>query len=180
MSSSLIHPDDEADWALATSLAWHERRASLGLRIAVAESLTVGRVQTELGRWSGASAYFAGGLTTYDIESKVRLLGVEPTHAGEVNAVSSRVAEEMAGGVARLFGARIGLSTTGYAEPDPARGVLEPYAWVAMSRDGCVWVERVAGPGLTRWQMQVRVASLALRLLLAEAGRPALPVTSSE
>ena len=67
----------------------------------------------KLGRRSGASGYFVGGLTCYATEAKVRLLGVDAAHAAEVNAVSERVAGEMVRGAARLFGASIGLGTTG-------------------------------------------------------------------
>lgn len=134
-------------------------------KVAVAESLTVGRVQADLGRWSGASGYFAGGLTAYATEAKVRLLGVDAAHATEVNAVSERVAAEMALGAARHFDCEIGLATTGYAEPDGARGVAEPFAWVAVARGGEVRTERVEGAGLERVAMQARAAAGVLRLL---------------
>lgn len=135
------------------------------VKVAAAESLTVGRVQAELGRWSGSSGYFAGGVTAYEIAAKVKLLGVHAAHAAEVNAVSARVAEEMAWGVAKLFDAEIGVATTGYAEPDPARGVADPFAWVAVARGGEVRAARVDGLGLDRVGMQARAAAEALRLL---------------
>lgn len=162
-------------WTEPESRALHERLLALGARVAAAESLTGGRVQTELTRRSGASAYFVGGLTAYAIAAKARLLGVDAAHAEEVNAVSERVAAEMARGAARLFGASIGVATTGYAEPDPARGVPEPFAWVAVA-----WgeepprVERVEGAGLGREAMQAQVAAAALRLLARRAADAAL------
>jgi nicotinamide-nucleotide amidase len=152
-------------WSETEGRALHERLLAAGLKVAVAESLTVGRVQAELGRVSGASAYFAGGVTTYAMEAKVRLLGVDAAHAVEVNAVSARVAEEMARGATKLFGTEIGVATTGYAEPDPTRGVAEPFAWVAAARGGEVRVSRVDGAGLGRKAMQARAAAAALRLL---------------
>lgn len=166
MQNLAIHPEDEAAWAEATNLHSHEVRATLGRRIAVAESLTIGRVQTELGRWSGASKYFAGGLTAYNLRTKIQLLGVDAAHGHEVNAVSARVAEEMASGVARLFDTQIGVSTTGYADPDFARSIPQPYAWVAISDGGRVRAQRVKGDGLSRGQMQTRAALAALQLLL--------------
>ena len=135
------------------------------MTVAAAESLTVGRVQAELGRWSGSSGYFAGGVTAYEIAAKVKLLGVDAGHAGAVNAVSARVAEEMARGAASLFGCEIGVATTGYAEPDASRGVAEPLAWVAVARGAHVRSARVDGAGLGRGAMQARAATAALRLL---------------
>lgn len=159
--------DKEKDlWGEAEGRALHARLLELGLKVAAAESLTVGRVQTELGRWSGASGYFAGGLTCYTIEAKARLLGVDQAHAVDVNAVSAQVATEMARGAAKLFGAKVGVATTGYAEPDPARGVHEPYAWVAVARGAeAPRAQRVEGAGLRREAMQARVAAAALQLL---------------
>ena len=51
---------DRTEWSEAEGRALHARLLALGVKVAAAESLTVGRVQAELGRWSGASSYFAG------------------------------------------------------------------------------------------------------------------------
>ena len=157
----------EGDWSEAEGRALHARLLALGVKVAAAESLTVGRVQTELGRWSGASGYFAGGVTAYELAAKVRLLGVDEAHAEAVNAVSAQVAEEMARGAARLFGAEIGVATTGYAERDPTRGVAEPFAWVAVAwnAEEETSTVRVDGAGLGREAMQARATAAVLRLL---------------
>ncbi len=154
------------EWPEAEGRALHQRLLAGGVKVAAAESLTVGRVQAELGRRSGASGYFAGGATCYTIEAKVKLLGVDAAHAAEVDAVSERVALEMARGAARLFGAEIGVATTGYAEADPERGVAAPFAWVALvCGSGEPATRRVEGAGLGREAMQTRAAAAALRLL---------------
>jgi nicotinamide-nucleotide amidase len=140
------------------------------LTLAVAESLTSGRVQAAVGAASGASNYFLGGLTVYSIDQKVRLLHVDRHHAEGVNAVSARVAEEMARGVAQLFGSDYSISTTGYAEPHPEAGVREPFAHVAIwkrTSDGgaLIFTDVVKGPELSRTQMQQRVAEFVLQRL---------------
>lgn len=104
-----------------------------GLTIAVAESLTGGLVQAALTSESGASHFFEGGITAYNIHQKVTHLGVDGTHAQQVNCVSMHVACQMAEGVRKMFGADIGVATTGYAEPSPENGVSEPYAELAIS-----------------------------------------------
>lgn len=162
--------EENAGWSEAEGRALHARLLALGVKVAAAESLTVGRVQAELGRWSGASGYFAGGATVYAIEAKVRLFGVDEVHAAAVNAVSARVAAEMARGAAKVFGAEVGVATTGYAEPDASCGVAAPFAWVAVA-----WgaeeplTRRVEGPGLDRAAMQARATTAALRLLAERA-----------
>lgn len=162
--------DIGTEWSDEEIGALHARLRALGRKVAVAESLTVGRVQAALGRMSGASGYFVGGMTCYVTEAKVRLLGVDAAHAAEVNAVSARVAEEMARGAAKVFGCEIGVAATGYAEPDAARGVAEPFAWVAVARGDAVRVARVEGAGLGRQAMQARAAAAALRLLAETVG----------
>jgi len=91
---------------------------SCTLKIAAAESLTAGRVQTFLGMHSGSSEFFAGGITAYSLQSKVSCLGVDYDHAEGVNCVSERVASEMAVGGGAIFCADVVLATTGYAERD--------------------------------------------------------------
>lgn len=103
------------------------------LTLAVAESLTCGNVQAHIGRVSGASEFFLGGVTAYTLDQKVRHLGVDRDSAAAVNCVSAEVAEQMARGAAGLFGADIALATTGYAEASTEQGVDIPFAWWALA-----------------------------------------------
>jgi nicotinamide-nucleotide amidase len=103
------------------------------ITIAAAESLTAGRIQSRLSAVSGASAFFLGGITAYSIEQKVTHLGVNRAAAAAVNSVSAEVAEQMARGVCVLFGADLGVATTGYAEPFEAENITEPFAWWAIA-----------------------------------------------
>ena len=102
------------------------------LTLAVAESLTAGHVQAQVASVSGASDYFLGGVTAYSLDEKVKLLGVNRTHARAVDCVSQRVVVEMAAGVVKLFNADLGVATTGYAEPAPKQKVKLPQAWWAL------------------------------------------------
>lgn len=142
------------------------------LTLAAAESLTCGRVAARIGAESGASNYFLGGVTAYNLEQKVKLLGVNRAHARRVNCVSQRVAVEMAAGACALFGADLAVATTGYAEPNPAAGVKAPQAWWALGhrRRGGKTV-MVSGflemPRATRIEAQERVADEVLEQLAA-------------
>lgn len=137
------------------------------LTLAVAESMTCGRVQAAVGAVSGASGFFLGGMTAYTLDQKVRHLGVNRAAAKRVNCVAAEVAEQMARGACRLFGSDLGVATTGYAEPAPAAGVTDPFAWwaVAHRRRGR-WVAvssgRVECPGAKRTDAQALVAAAAL------------------
>ncbi|MGC8627456.1 MAG: competence/damage-inducible protein A [Acidimicrobiales bacterium] len=83
-----------------------------GLSLAVAESLTGGRVAARLVGVPGASRWLVGGLVAYAEEVKRDVLGV----TAEL-VVSDQAAREMAAGVARFLRSDIGLSLTGVAGP---------------------------------------------------------------
>lgn len=139
--------------------------------LAVAESVTCGRVQARIGELSGASTFFRGGLTAYTLDEKVRHLGVNRTAARKVDCVSPRVAAEMASGVCRLFRCDVGLGVTGYAEPLAERGVTQPFAWWALSvrrrsRVAVVRSGRIECPGARRVQAQQLIADGVLGELL--------------
>ena len=140
------------------------------LTLAVAESLTCGRVQARLGAVSGASEFLLGGLTAYTLEQKVRHLGVGRAHARGTNCVSRQVAVEMARGACALFGADLAVATTGYAEPDAARGVKAPQAWWAVchQRGGLPALRTgfMEFPGAQRLEVQEAVAEEVLRALV--------------
>jgi nicotinamide-nucleotide amidase len=139
--------------------------------LAVAESLTCGRVQARIGAVSGASEYFLGGVTAYSLGQKVKLLGVDRAAAEHLNSVSAAVAEQMACGACALFGADVAVATTGYAEPSADWQVANPFAWWAVARragaEFSVRSARVEFPGATRSEVQDRVADAAIAGLVA-------------
>lgn len=136
-----------------------------GASIAVAESLTAGLLQAEIASVSGASRHFAGGLTAYTLEQKVRLLGVDRDGAAAVNCVSEAVARQMVRGVAERFGVPVAAATTGYAEP--WGDVVEPFAHFAILVDGAVQVGLVKAPGCSRRQVQRKAVLSVMEALIA-------------
>ena len=84
-------------------------RASRLRKIAVAESITSGMIQSALASVSGASEYLLGGVTSYSPDSKTSVLGIEPEVVARNEAVTPDVAVAMAESVCRLFGAHIGV-----------------------------------------------------------------------
>lgn len=133
------------------------------LTLAVAESVTSGGVQARVGRISGASNFFRGGITAYTRAQKVAHLGVDDAEAAAVDCVSAAIAEQMARGVCVLFNADIGVATTGYAEP-------QPYAyWAIARREGAfpraIKSGRIDCPGLNRAQAQDRISDEAIAQL---------------
>ena len=94
-----------------------EAARAQGLRLAVAESLTCGRISSALGSGEAASDWYRGAVVAYDAEVKFRVLGVTP---GPV--VTQECAREMAQGVRRLLQADLVLAITGVGGPGPDEG----------------------------------------------------------
>ena len=141
------------------------------LKLAVAESITCGNLQARIGKISGASEFFLGGITAYSIDQKVQHLGVNRVLAEKVNCVSAEVAEQMAIGVCKLFGSDVGCATTGYAEASPANQVKEPYAFWAVAlrlSDGTYKTEHglINLSGKSRISAQVACAEAAEQAIL--------------
>lgn len=88
-----------------------------GRTIATAESCTAGLLAARLADRPGSSAYLAGGVVSYSNEAKADLLGVDPALIATHGAVSEPVAEAMAAGALRRFGADIAVGITGIAGP---------------------------------------------------------------
>lgn len=138
------------------------------LTLATAESVTCGRVQAKIGKISGASEFFLGGITAYTLEEKVRLLKIDRTAAKKVNCVSAKVAEQMARGACRLFKADVGVATTGYAEP--AHKIPQPFGYwaIAHRRHGgrfTLLSGRANCPGASRTAAQEMIVAAALAAL---------------
>jgi nicotinamide-nucleotide amidase len=88
-----------------------------GRRIATAESCTAGLLAARLTERPGSSAYVAGGVVAYANEAKTEVLGVDPGLLETHGAVSEPVAEAMAEGAMRCFGADTAMAITGIAGP---------------------------------------------------------------
>jgi nicotinamide-nucleotide amidase len=86
--------------------------------VSVAESCTGGGLGHLLTATAGSSAYFWGGVISYDNQVKINLLGVAPELLEQQGAVSAEVACEMAVGVRDRLSTTWGLSITGIAGPD--------------------------------------------------------------
>ena len=109
-------PTDEELLDLAERVGASCRAANRTL--ATAESCTGGLVAHLITEIPGSSAYFVGGLVTYDNDVKMALADVPPNVLDAHGAVSAQVAVAMAEGTRRRLGVDVAVSVTGVAGPD--------------------------------------------------------------
>ena len=137
-----------------------------GLKLALAESCTGGRIGDRITDVPGSSDYFLLGVATYSNEAKQGMIGVSADTLSAYGAVSTQTAEEMAEGVRRVAGADIGLSTTGIAGPGggtdekPVGTVCIGLAW-----EGGVWSHRFQLGDRGREWIKGMTAQMALDVL---------------
>ena len=87
------------------------------MTISTAESCTGGGVSRLITSVSGSSAYFLGGVCTYQTSKKTDILGVSSELINTHGVVSEEVATAMSLGCQNLFKTDISISTTGVAGP---------------------------------------------------------------
>ena len=114
-----------SSWALET-----------GSSVAVAESLTCGKLVSRLGSGQDAGRWLAGGVVAYSSEVKFTLLGVD---RGPV--VTASCASQMAEGARRMFASDVAVAVTGVGGPDPEEGKPPGTVFVACTTGGPATVE---------------------------------------
>lgn len=104
-----------------------------GKTVSAAESCTGGMISHLLTCVPGASEYYLGGVCSYAISVKEKVLGVDPQLIVDRGVVSSEVAAAMAEGVRKLTGSTYSVSTTGLAGPGGDANNPEGTVWIGVS-----------------------------------------------
>ena len=141
-------------------------RLLAGRRLATAESCTAGLLAARLTERPGSSAYVAGGVVAYANQAKVELLDVDPRLIKEHGAVSEPVAEAMAAGALKRFGADTAVAVTGIAGPDGGseEKPVGTVCWSVQLTDGRSITRTVLLPG-DRADIRDRSTTVAMHLL---------------
>ena len=104
--------------------------------VSVAESCTGGYLGYQFTKVSGSSAYFMGGILSYDNAVKINQLGVKEETLNTYGAVSEKTVTEMSENVRKLMGTTYGLATSGIA--GPSGGTAEKPVgtiWIAIATE---------------------------------------------
>jgi nicotinamide-nucleotide amidase len=138
--------------------------------LAVAESVTGGRIAAALTAVSGAGEVLRGAWVAYSLPFKTAALGVSPETLERDGAVSEATAREMADGARARAGADCAVATTGVAGPGPmpqgGRKIPAGTVLVGVATDArATEVVRLLLAGLPRREIQRRAATFALDAL---------------
>ncbi|WP_227462349.1 CinA family protein [Desertimonas flava] len=106
-------------------------RRLAGRQVATAESCTAGRVSTALACADDAQSFLRGGLVSYQVQTKRRLL-----HVDADSVLSSEAAVEMAVGACHHLHADVAVATTGLAGGEPQDGVEVGTVFIATCVSG--------------------------------------------
>jgi nicotinamide-nucleotide amidase len=140
------------------------RLGDRGLTLAVAESVTGGRLAASFTSVPGASRAFVGGVVSYATAVKVAVLGVETSLVAAEGVISAACAQAMATGARRVLGADVALATTGVAGPEEQEGHPAGTAFVGLaSAEGAI-SRRLSLSG-SRSSIQDSVVAAAVELL---------------
>lgn len=153
-------PQPVADAAEVVELFAHT-----GLTVAIAESLTGGLLCAALTEVPGASHVVRGGVTAYSTDAKHDVLGVPLAVLDNSGAVSAETAAAMADRVREMFGADIGVSTTGVAGPDIQEGKPVGMVFIGLVGPDAALVNEYSFSG-TRAQIREQTLETAWGLLL--------------
>jgi nicotinamide-nucleotide amidase len=131
------HPDDLLDEAMSLVSDIGEQLSGERLKVAVAESLTGGKIAAQLAAGERSADWFCGGVVAYQSEVKFRVLGVD---RGPV--VTAKAATQMAAGVRELHGADFAVAVTGAGGPEPQDGQPVGTVFIGLALPGGEQVEK--------------------------------------
>jgi nicotinamide-nucleotide amidase len=145
--------------------------ANRKLTLATAESCTGGLLGKLLTDIPGSSAYYWGGVVSYDYSAKEILLGVKKSSLEKHGAVSDQVVREMADGARNALKTDFALSLSGVAGPGGGtaqKPVGTIYVALSTTRGTKTLHQVVLGGRGSRDQNRVAAIHLALDLLRSE------------
>ncbi|MFE3229126.1 CinA family protein [Nocardia sp. NPDC059228] len=128
--------------------------------VAIAESLTCGKLSSTLGAAPESARWLRGAVVAYSTQVKRQLLGVP-----EVPAVSQTAARAMAGAVRTLLGADVAVAVTGVGGPGAQDGEPAGSVWLAIDTGTGQWARHEQFGGEPAAVLEATVA-VALAMLL--------------
>lgn len=132
-------PDKESEHAAATALAKDISRIAREhhFTLAVAESLTGGKISCLMAAAPDSSSWYAGGITCYETRIKYEVLGVPEGDP----VITQEAVSEMAVGISSLMTADAAVAVSGAGGPEGQEGNPPGTTWIAVLVRGTLHTE---------------------------------------
>src|SRR5207253_7982217 len=115
--------------------------------VSTAESCTGGFVAHLITSIPGSSAYFSGGVVSYENEVKASVLGVQPQTLATDGAVSEQTVRQMAAGAKKLMKTNYAIAIS---------GIMGPGGGSEEKPVGTVWIAVAGETEITAQKFQLR------------------------
>ncbi|MCH5150847.1 MAG: CinA family nicotinamide mononucleotide deamidase-related protein [Spirochaetales bacterium] len=135
--------------------------------VSFAESCTGGKISSTFVKTAGVSQVYAGGVVSYTVEMKQKILGVTKDTIAQYGVVSAQTVKEMARGIKNITGSNIALSVSGTAGPgSDAEGNPAGLVWFGLDIDGTTEEFSVQFSGMKREQVIQKAVNQAFIAIL--------------
>lgn len=122
--------------------------------VSFAESCTGGKISSTFIKTAGVSQVYVGGVVSYTIDMKQKVLGVTKETIAQYGVVSAQTVKEMACGIKKITGSDIAVSVSGVAGPGcDADGNPAGLVWFGINVDGKAEEFSVNFSGMKREQV---------------------------
>jgi len=105
------------------------------LKLAVAESLTAGKISERICSVPGISKYYQGGVTVYTNQIKNKVLGVDKDFLDKNGAYNFETTRMMCLGVMKLYDADCAIAVSGVSGPGPDDGHPQGEVFMTIAYD---------------------------------------------
>lgn len=105
-------------------------------KLAVAESLTGGKLSAKICNEAGISKYYLGSVTSYTCDIKNKVLGVDKEFLDKFSPYNITTTRCMCDGIMELMGADVTVATSGVAGPGPDLGVEQGTYYITIKIKG--------------------------------------------
>lgn len=109
-----------------------EKLKKLNLKLAVAESLTAGKLSALIASNEGISEFYQGGVTSYTCDIKNSVLGVNKDLLDTDGPYNFDTTHQMCDGVMKLMNADITVATSGVAGPGDDGNTKEGTVYISV------------------------------------------------
>jgi PncC family amidohydrolase len=143
----------------------HELFRKNKMTLSVAESCTGGLISHYITNLPGASNFFEGGVVSYSVNVKKKILGISSETVSQFGVVSKETVREMAEKIRALTETDFSLSITGNLGPDVLEGKERGLVYIAVSKKGKTFSKELRLTG-SREENKEEAALASLKFLI--------------